>query len=536
MILYYQKAMPINRRLFLVRTTSFLSLFCIILNFFLMMVLNNYIPAAPGGIIRTLGFISFAGLALGSLLCPFFLPRPVPAAEPCRPTVRLGRGSPPAPAGVAFIVLIVLPNLIFRSMGVELWIGSVPIRVVTTVLTGMLYPLCAGLFFFSHLYPTDTGQNRTGRYGVSLFALALAGSLVGRHTLVYLINFLGLSSDPAKTMILTFDINKWLIMGTGICSVINVILLKGTVEHTDGISGGNPAAMKALPQGMTKTDWPAIFLLFGLAVVFRILGSLLDMRLFALMSRSVDQFRLYQLILAAVVAICGIWAGFSINRFLQRFLPIAIVFFILLPCMLLFGINPRFMLLVDTLVGVFNYLLWVVFSSALIEFYAGGFLFYSLAGAIHFTYIFSFAGLAAARFIPEGTEYTVLWTGIAAVLFLVLAFRFLFRKTTPETESPAAVPLSLPVTPAADLQLEPGEGTASVASLEEIFLKHGLSKRETEVALLMVREGLENKEIGKRLYIAQITAKNHVSSIYRKFAVKNRVEFMTLFVSRRWQQ
>ncbi|WP_282958956.1 MadR family response regulator transcription factor [Phycicoccus avicenniae] len=50
-----------------------------------------------------------------------------------------------------------------------------------------------------------------------------------------------------------------------------------------------------------------------------------------------------------------------------------------------------------------------------------------------------------------------------------------------------------------------------------------LSERESEVLQLLAR-GLSNKEIGKRLYISETTAKFHVGNILRKLGVSGRAE------------
>ena len=50
-----------------------------------------------------------------------------------------------------------------------------------------------------------------------------------------------------------------------------------------------------------------------------------------------------------------------------------------------------------------------------------------------------------------------------------------------------------------------------------------LTLREQEIALL-IREGLSNREIADRLVVAEQTVKTHVSSILRKFGVKQRSE------------
>ncbi len=50
-----------------------------------------------------------------------------------------------------------------------------------------------------------------------------------------------------------------------------------------------------------------------------------------------------------------------------------------------------------------------------------------------------------------------------------------------------------------------------------------LSKREYEV-LTLIAEGLNNKEIASRLYISEKTVKNHVSNIFRKINVADRIQ------------
>jgi DNA-binding NarL/FixJ family response regulator len=50
-----------------------------------------------------------------------------------------------------------------------------------------------------------------------------------------------------------------------------------------------------------------------------------------------------------------------------------------------------------------------------------------------------------------------------------------------------------------------------------------LSSREREVLLHMAK-GLNNKQISVKLGISEKTVKNHISHIYRKLHVKNRVQ------------
>lgn len=58
---------------------------------------------------------------------------------------------------------------------------------------------------------------------------------------------------------------------------------------------------------------------------------------------------------------------------------------------------------------------------------------------------------------------------------------------------------------------------------EKTHIKYDITKREEEV-LKLIGQGLNNKEIGKRLYITEYTVKKHISNIFIKLKLKNRSE------------
>jgi len=70
------------------------------------------------------------------------------------------------------------------------------------------------------------------------------------------------------------------------------------------------------------------------------------------------------------------------------------------------------------------------------------------------------------------------------------------------------------------------------AARERIFNEYGLTEREKEIARLMV-EGLDNKDIGERLFVSNRTIAFHITNIFRKFGITDgKNKGRTLFLSK----
>ena len=461
------------------RASSFIALLLIFLNIYLVLILDDLSASGSERLIQGISFFSLTGVALSSFLCPFFLPSPGR-----RKSYRFS---------MVFIVSIILPNIILRSFGAELFVSSMPVRAAASFLSGMLYPPVTGLFFMIHQTEHSSQKANKPVFNIFLFSLAPAAGVLARHFFIPLLELSGILTDPKKAMSLAFNVIRWQITVIGIAGIIAVLFLPK-----------DAGSRKARP---VKTNWPIIFRLIGLAVVYKLSNAVMDFRLFPFLSGSAIQFKMYSLLMAALIPVFAYIAGFSIERFLKWFLPLAMALFILLPCLPLFDSYPGFIIFMNILVSIFNFMVWVVFTAALLENYAGGFWFYGLSSVIYFSNIFLFSFLFVARHIPAGIEYTVLIALIAAIAFLFLALKILFPKATVAASSP-------------------------VVPLEEFFNRHGLSRREIEVAFLLAEEGLGNKEIAQRLYISPLTVKDHIAQIYRKFEVKTRTEFMAAILKR----
>ncbi|MGD2157909.1 MAG: response regulator transcription factor [Anaerolineales bacterium] len=75
----------------------------------------------------------------------------------------------------------------------------------------------------------------------------------------------------------------------------------------------------------------------------------------------------------------------------------------------------------------------------------------------------------------------------------------------------------------ADFLEEILEGELEIEALPEKLLVESLTQRESEV-LQLVAHGLANKQIALELEISEHTVKYHISSIYAKLGVSNRIE------------
>jgi DNA-binding CsgD family transcriptional regulator len=476
----------------LARLASSLSLLGILLCIHMSFTLAQFLPAQSKGVMGAVYVFFFIGAALGALLCPLFLPVPG------------GKNKPPA-RGMGFIACLIAVEWGLRSLGVEVWLNSAAVRSVMAIPDGMISTMCYGLFYLSWLRPNRAvaGGNRTGSFCPLVLGAALLVSVLARYYSVPLMEAGIAAQDPLEGVAFLFNLIKWCMVAVGACAAAGVLMTHNATDE-------DIAAEAAV-----KTDRLLILRLIGLASVFTVLNGVLDMRMLPLYYNETVYHPHYVTVAAAVLAL-GLLAGRSISRFIRRFLPPAIVLFLLMSCLPLFEQHPRVSVILSTLLAIAHYTIWVVFTTAIVEHYGGrghskGFWFYGMATVIFFSVVFAFCAPVIDPYVPDDTEYRVLFIVIAAVLFMLLAFRLLFPK---QRQAPRYLP------------------SPATSAFDDIFRERGLSRREIEVARLLVKEGFGTKEIGKRLYITAGTAKLHISKIYQKFGVNNRAEFMSLFVKK----
>jgi DNA-binding CsgD family transcriptional regulator len=319
-----------------------------------------------------------------------------------------------------------------------------------------------------------------------------------RSGTIPLLEHSGLAADPMRAMTLLFNALKWIALCLGLSGMVCVFAIgKG------GISGDGGQRTEAPP-----TDWKMIARLAGLAVTFSTLTSLLEMRLFPLVSGAVGAYQPFFPAVVPAVLLLGFLSGRSAlfvegntGRFLRFLLVSMILLVILLPALHFLNHEyPLFALVMNSLVVIAHFSVWSIFSTAIVELYRGQRLFYASASAVFMRYSFAFFGPLLGPLIPEGPGFMALVSAVAALLFTLLAFRTLFP----------------------DLLVFAETGPKTPASVYAIFHKYGLTDREAEVARLMVMEGLSNQKIAERIFRSKFTVEKHVTSIYRKFGVSDR--------------
>jgi DNA-binding CsgD family transcriptional regulator len=122
----------------LIQVSAWLALFAGLLILYLGCVIFDFRPQSPIGKWALIDLITHAGMLLGTVFCPLFLPLPGLRAE------KIG-------ASFGFIFPAVLPNIVIHRLGVSFMLGSFPAQVLMTVSTGMVQTMSYGLFYLTQL-------------------------------------------------------------------------------------------------------------------------------------------------------------------------------------------------------------------------------------------------------------------------------------------------------------------------------------------------------------------------------------------------
>jgi DNA-binding CsgD family transcriptional regulator len=222
-------------------------------------------------------------------------------------------------------------------------------------------------------------------------------------------------------------------------------------------------------------------------------------------------FNLTSITLIVALPVFGFLASLWWRRFLKEYIRLSALLFLLSPSLLLLSHSQLLFLILHTLNITLILMMIVIFPFAIIDLYwqkpRGGYWAWLLAVSIYLlnANVLTLTGPFRAFSLEDG--YVVVLLSLAAVAFYFLSQPVVLPK--PQGAAGSTVPTALP-------------------NIADIFMKHNLSEREMEVALLMAQEGLSNKEMGERLFISEDTVKFHLHNIYQKFGVKKRVAFLAM--------
>jgi DNA-binding CsgD family transcriptional regulator len=221
---------------------------------------------------------------------------------------------------------------------------------------------------------------------------------------------------------------------------------------------------------------------------------------------------LHPISLALITAapVIGLLASLWWRRFLGAFILLSSFLFLLSPSLLLLSHSQLLFLVLYTLNITAIRTIIVVFPFIIVDLYwqksRGGYWSYLMAVSIYMIDANAFILTGPFRALSLEDGYAVALLSLAAIVFFILSLTVILPKPQDAVRT---------IAPA-----------AALPNVADIFRKHNLSERETEVALLLAQEGLSNEEMGKRLYISERTIKSHIYQIYRKFGVKKRAAFL----------
>jgi DNA-binding CsgD family transcriptional regulator len=212
--------------------------------------------------------------------------------------------------------------------------------------------------------------------------------------------------------------------------------------------------------------------------------------------------------------------GFLADRFRQKFFNVFILFsfgiFLLAPSLLLFSNSETIFLVLYTLNAISIQLIVIVFLFAVLDLYwerkAAGYWAWLLGISMHLFRVLAGGQIGLFSSIPVNNRYAVLLLSLAVIVYFALSLKL----------------VKLQPSPTAITTLPAGTNAAAItpsAAPEESFREHKLSKREAEIAHLVL-QGLSNREIAEKLCVQEDTVKKHVYSIYDKYKVNRRTEFM----------
>jgi DNA-binding CsgD family transcriptional regulator len=390
--------------------------------------------------------------------------------------------------------LLFLPILVLQAFGFSAWLES-PVNAAARGFTnGVILALVQGLFI------SLAGKRRNLWAG---FSLALS-FFVYHLALSIRRNYQGVFFAPA------------LFYGAGLLMVIIAVFLYVYLSSLPADVGrGSPPAPPpepaVLPAPGKRRRFSFLFLIFAAAVIFW--ANSFTERLFMPAYHLPSGLHPANAAMMAALLVGGHLADRFRRKFLTAFIYFSFGVFLLAPSLLQFSNLETVFLVLYPLSAASILLIGIVFPFAIVDLYwkesrpgAKGYWAWLLANSIYLLRVLAGGRIGLFGSFPFDGRYSVLLLSFVVIVYFALAF--IFIRLQSEKAGTGG-----------------NNASANTAMPEDDFREHGLSKREMEIGSLVL-QGMRNTEISKRLFIEEVTVKKHINSIFDKYKVKGRPEFM----------
>jgi DNA-binding CsgD family transcriptional regulator len=436
---------------------------------------------------------SLTGCIAGVLFLPFILPLGALRADR-RPSKYFQR--------LVVLGFLFFPNIILLFLGLNSWLTN-PVNVAVRGITnGVIMALVHGLFF------SLAGKHRNLWAGFSLalgFFFFFLIFCIQQH---YQGDFIALALFYCSGLIMM------------IIPVFLYLYFSAFTERSPGDKEDQPG-MSPLVMPGKKRHFVFLFPLLAMAVIFW--ANSFTEQLFMPVLHLPSGFHLTNVIMMIAMPV----GGFLADRFRQKFFNIFIYFsfgvFLLAPSLLQFNHSETIFFVLYILNVILIQLIFVTFPFAILDSYwresKSSYWAYLLAISMYLLRVLASAQIGLFSSFPFNSGYSVLLLSLVVIVYFVLSCIFLKLQI--------GIPGVLQ-----NINSNDANPIMTFAVPEDSFREHGLSKREMEIGFLIL-QGKRNIEIGKRLFIEEVTVKKHINSIFDKYKVKRRPEFMALFVNKK---
>jgi len=438
---------------------------------------------------------------LGMVLGAFFLPLLLPLGD-----LRDNHKSR-LPGKVVRLVLvgaIFLPNIIVRLLGPQAWLASFFNSAFMALGNGLAATLLLGCFL-----------NLSGNKRALWYALA--------YSMGYFLYNLAVSPSMRELLLpLMFPAAGFFLTCAGVMILVFLAGTEPNPQDEEDLSkkwSDDPSTPVPDARINAKSfNFRCILPVIAAAVIFW--TNSLTNRLFfpSLNIHFPPGFHPTVIVMILALPVLGFLASRWQRQFRIVFVSVSSFFLLLIPSMLFFSHSAPLFLVLYTLNLIIVQMMTQIFPIVIVDLYwqknpnGRDYWVWWLAIAIFMIRSLSFSMTGPFRQLSLDNAHAVILLSVAAVAYYLLSQKSIISMKPAASFMPvenAAVSAAIPVKP-----------------LEESFKEYGLSEREAEVALLMAQEGLSTKEMGERLFISPLTVRDHTTSIYRKFGVKGRAEFM----------